>query len=386
MKSLNIPYNPKIDQLRWLAATIVFLFHFHLEYPSVGGIPIGTALLGIVTEGHTGVGLFFTLSGFLFMQIALHQKQIVYRDFIRNRFLRIFPLFFTIFLLATSIGRDTFLPQDIFYLLSSNLGLAPTSNTVITGAAWCISLEFLFYMLFPFLGRFAMERGARYLLKLLALMLFFKVAAYTVNDHSTLMYFSTFVGRFDQFLIGMLAAMLYQRHGEVLRRNARWLLPLACGVVVLNSAAQAHFAGFSVTSKSPFWIGWSMLESSGWACLIVAWVGFDKSLPAWLARIVCHGGKVSFSFYLLHMAVIHVFARWFGVVSLTGNGWVDAAIWLVAVYAATWGLATLSYSAIEEPFLRMRRGYGRASVVPVAVQSDALVAESGQNLGKTGST
>jgi peptidoglycan/LPS O-acetylase OafA/YrhL len=31
MKSLNIAYNPRIDRLRWLAATIVFLFHFLLE-------------------------------------------------------------------------------------------------------------------------------------------------------------------------------------------------------------------------------------------------------------------------------------------------------------------------------------------------------------------
>src|ERR1035437_857515 len=142
MKSLNIPYSPRIDQLRWLAATIVFLFHFCLELRGVGGPGIDTAWLGIVTEGHTGVGLFFTLSGFLFMQIALYQKQIVYGDFIRNRFLRIFPLFFTIFLVATSISRDKFLPADIFYLLASNLGLAPTSETVITGAAWTISLEF----------------------------------------------------------------------------------------------------------------------------------------------------------------------------------------------------------------------------------------------------
>jgi peptidoglycan/LPS O-acetylase OafA/YrhL len=375
MKSLNFPYNPKIDQLRWLAATIVFLFHFHLEYPAVGGVPIGTSLLGIVTEGHTGVGLFFTLSGFLFMQIGLHQKGIVYRDFIRNRFLRIFPLFFTIFLLATSIGRDTFLPQDIFYLLSSNLGLAPTSNTVITGAAWCISLEFLFYMLFPFLCRFAMELGVRYLLKLLGLMLFFKLAAYTVNDRSTLMYFSTFVGRFDQFLIGMLAAILYQRHGEQLRRYARWLLPLACGVVILNSAMQAHFASFAVTPRSVFWIGWSMLESSGWACFILAWLSFDKALPAWLERTLCHGGKVSFSFYLLHMAVIHLLARWYGAVSFTSNGWGDAAIWLVGVYATAWGLATLSYSTIEEPFLRMRRGYGGGGVLAVEQRNAPVAGE-----------
>ncbi len=365
MKSLNIAYNPRIDQLRWLAATIVFLFHFNLEYRNLGGVTISTDLLGIVTEGHTGVGLFFTLSGFLFMQIALHQKHIVYGDFIRNRFLRIFPLFFTIFLVATSIGRDKFQSQDIFYLLASNLGNPPTSNSVITGAAWCISLEFMFYMMFPFLSRFAMEFGARYLLKLLVLMLFFKLAAYTVNERSTLMYFSTFVGRFDQFLIGMLAALLYRRHGVFLHRYAGWLLPLAGVLVVMNSAAQAHFSPFdSPNPKSVFWVGWSMLESSSWACFILVWVAFDRALPAWLENALCQSGKVSFSFYLIHMAVIHVLAQWFGLVSLTGNGWIDAAIILTVVYAATWGLATLSYSTIEEPFLRMRRDYG--SVKPVA--------------------
>jgi peptidoglycan/LPS O-acetylase OafA/YrhL len=144
MKSLNIPYNPRIDQLRWLAATIVFLFHFHQEWRVLGGQGLASPWWGLVTEGHTGVGLFFTLSGFLFMQIALHQQQIVYSDFMRNRFLRIFPLFFTIFLVATSIGRDKFKPEDILYLLTTNLGLAPTSGSVITGAAWCISLEFMF--------------------------------------------------------------------------------------------------------------------------------------------------------------------------------------------------------------------------------------------------
>ena len=158
MQSLNLQYNPRIDQLRWLAATIVFLFHFHLEYRGLGGTPLTSNWAALITEGHTGVGLFFTLSGFLFMQIALAQKTIVYRDFVRNRVLRIFPLFLTIFLVATSIGRDNFQPQDILYLFATNLGHAPTSGTVITGAAWTISLEFLFYLVFPFLARFALER------------------------------------------------------------------------------------------------------------------------------------------------------------------------------------------------------------------------------------
>src|SRR3569833_299504 len=123
MKSLNIAYNPRLDQIRWLAATIVFLFHFQLEYRGLGGAGLASNWWGIVREGHTGVGLFFTLSGFQFMQIALRQQQIVYRDFVRNRFLRIFPLFLVIYLVALSIGRDTFEPQQLLWMFATNLGL-----------------------------------------------------------------------------------------------------------------------------------------------------------------------------------------------------------------------------------------------------------------------
>jgi peptidoglycan/LPS O-acetylase OafA/YrhL len=364
MQSLNLQYNPRIDQLRWLAATMVFLFHFQLEYRGLGGPALASPWAALITEGHTGVGLFFTLSGFLFMQIALAQKRIVYRDFVRNRILRIVPLFLTIFLVATSIGRDTFQPQDILYLFATNLGHAPTSGTPVTGAAWTISLEFLFYLVFPFLAQFALERGKRYLLQLLCLMAFFKLAAYTVNDNSTLMYFCTFVGRFDQFLIGMLAAMLYQQYQLRLQRHASWLLPLAAGCVMWEVAAMHRLAPFGATPKSAFWIFWSMAESAGWAAVILAWAGWRARLPGWIERVLCHGGKVSFSFYLLHMGLLHLLAQRVGLVRPTGNGWADAAIMIALSYGATWALATLSYNSIEEPFLRMRRRYGSSQVKP----------------------
>jgi peptidoglycan/LPS O-acetylase OafA/YrhL len=357
MKSLNIPYNPRLDQLRWLAATIVFLYHFHLQL-RVLGMGLDSAWWGIVTEGHTGVGLFFTLSGFLFMQIALHKQEIDYREFVRNRFLRIFPLFLAVFMLATSISRDSFEPQDILYLLASNLGFSPTSDTVITGAAWTISLEFTFYLVFPFFARFALERGLAYLAGLMLLMLFFKVAAYTVNEKSTLMFFSTFVGRFDQFLVGMGAALLLARGGDALRRVAPVLAPLALLLAVANSAMQAGYAPFDPASRSAFWIIWPTLESAGWALVIVGWVSLDLRLPRWIDQVLVHGGKISFSFYLLHMAVLHVLFQQLAHVTLTGNAYADAGIMLAAAYGGCWAVATLSYQVIEEPFLRMRRSYG----------------------------
>lgn len=359
MKSLNLPYNPRIDQLRWLAATIVFLFHFYTEYRGLGGTPVLTNWFGIIAEGHTGVGLFFALSGFLFMQIAQHQGAPAYGGFLRNRLLRIVPLYLVIFVLATSIGRDKFLPQDLLYVLVTNLGLAPTSGTVVTGAAWSISVEFAFYMVFPFLARFTLEQGPRYLVKLLALMVFFKLAAFTVNEKSTLMYFSTLVGRFDQFLIGMLAALLFQRYGDLLRRHAMWLMPLAVVLVIFNSALQSKYGKFEPYTHQVFWIWWSMLEAAGWSCFIVGWLALGAKLPGWLERVLDHGGKISFSFYLLHMAVIHVLAVNFGLPALTGDRMLDALLVLPLVYGLTWALAALCYNTIEEPFLRMRRSYSQ---------------------------
>ena len=358
MKSLNFPYNPQIDQLRWLAATLVFAFHFQLESANLGGITLTSAWWGLVTQGHTGVGLFFTLSGFLFMQIAFRNQGIAFTRFIRNRFLRIFPLFFTVFMVATSIGRDKFVPTDIFYLLSSNLGLAPTSYTVITGAAWCVSLEFLFYALFPFLSRFAIAEGPMYLIRLIALLVFFKLAAFSVNDKSDLMYFSTFVGRFDQFLIGMLAAFVFRAYEATLKKYAVQLLVLAFAIVVCNSAMQAAFAPFTGTGKSHFWIFWSLLESGGWAIFIVVWLANQNLLPARVAQWLCDGGKISFSFYLLHMGVIHLWAIGVGMITPTGSTLINTCVTAALVYAATWAISSMSYHTIELPFLRMRSSYG----------------------------
>lgn len=360
MKSLNIAYNPRIDQLRWLAATLVFAFHFYLQARGQGLPEFKSHWLGLVTEGHTGVGLFFTLSGFLFMQIALYQKEIHYRDFMRNRCLRILPLFLTVFVVALSIGRDKFAPADILYVLTTNLGLAPTSYTPITGAAWTISVEFTFYLVFPFLARFTLEQGAGYLWKLVALMVFFKLCAFIVNEKSTLMYFSTLVGRFDQFLVGMLAALAYARHGASLRKHCAWLVPLALLVVLCTLWIQSRYGKFVGASHDPFWIWWSLLEASAWSGFILAWVGFERKLPAVVEKMLAYGGKISFSFYLLHMAMLHLLVTYFHLPVMTGVYALDVALAFVLAYGATWALSALSYSAIEEPFLRLRRRYGAA--------------------------
>ncbi|GAB4215044.1 MAG: hypothetical protein Fur007_12340 [Rhodoferax sp.] len=120
MKDINLAHIPQLDHLRLLAALLVFGFHvFHQYFGHWVPSPYAAGF-GLITEGHTGVALFFVLSGFLFMSIALQGGDIDYKKFIRNRFLRIFPLFLFFFFVAISVGRDTFRAADVFYLAFSN--------------------------------------------------------------------------------------------------------------------------------------------------------------------------------------------------------------------------------------------------------------------------
>jgi peptidoglycan/LPS O-acetylase OafA/YrhL len=66
------------------------------------------------------------------------------------------------------------------------------------------------------------------------------------------------------------------------------------------------------------------------------------------------------------MAVLHVLAQYIvHAQAITGVPLADAAIAFVLAYGATWALSTLSYWTIEEPFLRMRRGYGSTRNAPL---------------------
>ncbi len=360
MQSRNIGYLPRIDHLRLLAALLVFGFHFFHHYLGGWQARPGSPLLAPIVEGHTGVSLFFVLSGFIFTAIALGGGDIEYRAFLRNRLLRIFPLFLVVFMVAISIGRDRFQPADVLYLLFTNLGLAPTSWHFVTGPAWSISVEFAFYLVFPFLARFARERGAAYLLDLLLLMLVIKLAAYAASDKSTHMLYSTLVGRFDQFIWGMLAAIAWHRHGERLSRLGSWPLAVAALAVFAALVLQARYASFFMPQpKQAAWIWWGSVEALLWAALVLAYLSAAMRLPARLDRWLATGGEWSFSFYMWHTLVIFTVHHYAGFLQPTGRPGLDAALNAVPVLALALAFAWLSYQVIERPFLQLRGGYLR---------------------------
>lgn len=358
MKSRNINHIPALDHLRLLAATLVFAFHlFHQYFAHWQPVP-QLPWLGPITEGHTGVSLFFVLSGFLFMCIGLQAEHIRYGSFIRNRFLRIFPLFVFFFFIAISVGRDEFRAGDVFYLFFSNLGQAPTSNSFITGAAWTISVEFTFYLAFPFLAHFVRTEGWSFLVRLIALMALVKLATYGVSARPTHMYYSTLVGRFDQFLWGMLAALVWQHYGELIRRHGRLLLVLAAILLWAALAWQARKASYFLPQpRQARWIFWGTAEAILWSALILGYLGARIPWPRPIARAISLGGEWSYSLYLWHGLLIYCASYYLGPWLPFESNPFNALANFCLLMPAALALAALSYYTIELPFLKLRGNY-----------------------------
>ena len=335
-----------------MAALLVLAFHLFLQFP---GIPLlGTAWgFALLRQGYVGVSLFLVLSGFLFMRLALERgRPDDAAAFLRNRLLRVAPLFIVVYVLAVSIHRDAFRPADLGYLLITNIGKPPTSDSFATGTAWSISLELAFYIIFPFLVRFALEGGLLYLGRLILLCLVFKLAAFGLSESGKLVMYSTLIGRMDQFLLGMGAAMLSfrWRHNPDVR-----LWRLALGSVIIGLLAYGVWLETHAAYTSPanewIWILIPSIEGLLFSALILCSLQSRLRTWRWLDRCLCWIALVSYSLYLLHPLAI-LFVK-----KLVERGllhWSDGLAAAVAVALAML-LACLSYHTIESPFLRLKR-------------------------------
>ncbi|MBR9830190.1 MAG: acyltransferase [Oceanospirillales bacterium] len=341
-----------------MAALLVFVYHLYHHFYH-GWQPNPDAwYLGLMVEGHTGIGLFFVLSGFIFMLIRLQAGEIRYMDFMRNRFLRIFPLFLFVFFVSISIGRNEFRAADILYIFFSNLGTAPTSGSFITGAAWTISVEFTFYAVFPFIALAAVNKGLSYLPRLILIVLLFKLGAYFISENPKHMYYSTLLGRFDQFLIGMLAAMVYQ-HCQSKGRLTSVLWPLFAALLIWGGVGlmAAEFSYQAKLQHDAWWVIWPSIEALLWAFLVVTYLCSTKALPRLLSRCFETMGQVSYSWYLMHALILWLWSELIGPLHVTSSFLPNLLLNLIIVGGLSLAFAKLSYHTLEEPFLALRKRY-----------------------------
>lgn len=364
VESKNIPYLSGIDHLRGFAAVLMVLYHGTQILDRDGRAskllpPVAWPLAkdpfsALVIEGHTAVSLFMVLSGFVFAY-GVQDREVDYRQFLKNRFLRTYPLF----LLLLALGCSAFPSLVTFQtLLQTLFGLANYSGSLqvlpFSGMFWTISVEWQFYVIFPFLMRFLRPRFARNTAALIVFLALCRwLAAQNGAEPRDISYWTLF-GRLDQLLLGMLAGYYFRSLNQ---KVLRWML-LPAALLVLGSLFYFNRKLGGYPSSTPIKIVWWAWEGTTWAGFVVCYLASAAWLPARLSGLLSALGAVSYSIYLWHYVAVSTVSRkayWW---PLLQNPMQNALLnTVLVILPPVIAFSFLSYNLIEKPFLRLRVRY-----------------------------
>lgn len=350
MKSSDGLHFLGLDHVRAFAVFLVFTYHFLMA--THGGVHSGALSFpvnALLTEGHTGVALFMTLSGYLFMRLT-RGRDIDFRAFFYNRALRLGPLLCIVLLInLVAFVKPTSIMDAASYLAS---GLV---FPVWPNGGWSVTTELHFYLLFPAILLLA-RRDDRLLFLVPACAVAFRVVVYLVYGGQQVqdLAYWTIVGRIDQFALGMIAAIYADRMAGRSKLAAAIIIGWVMAWYGFTAAG-----GFDAPGHKWIWIGLTTVEGAVYAALI-AW--YDRSFTmrdTGFSHALGQVGQWSFSIYLWHFFFLHGWARWVDlhVVSLE-NFYVSVAF-AIPAFVVTAAIARISYLYLEMPFLRYRTSYFR---------------------------
>lgn len=347
MRSMEGAYYPRLDHIRAIAAFQVYFWHFVHFWVPASYVP-GFFLMSLLEEGHTGVALFMTLSGYLFAKLT-NGKTISYPAFLWNRLVRLAPLLAVLFL---------------YYAYFYGFGWADLLRGFVfpTGwpsGAWSIAVELHFYIVFPLLVGLRRRLGPGALLACLVLSLSFRAVIWWNTGEVQVAAYWTLIGRLDQFVLGMVffhlsASALVRQHATLLFLGA--LLVFGAFWHLFDRLGGYLFMP-SYPSPSALWIAIPTIEGLAYGALIASYENLRFELPRRLSAVLAHVGEVSYSLYLLHFLLILEVLK--PRIAAPSGFW-EATAWALLCFPMVVLVASVSYHLIERPFLGLRRRYVRS--------------------------
>ncbi|OTG97468.1 acyltransferase [Acinetobacter sp. ANC 4654] len=228
--------NYKIDVLRGISILLVLFHHFNISY-KLHDTFLGVHIFGeslstlIARNGNYGVTMFFVISGFLITQHTLQRSgslaQINLKDFYIRRIARIMPCLVLLVAMVTilaSFGLKPFLNQapndiEVSYGLTVFSAFSFWMNILIIqygwvnyalGVLWSLSVEEVFYLIFPMLC-LLLGRGKGFILFLLVVICYapYFRALHCAEQSGAYLYH--YFSSFDGIAIGCLTALMAQK-------------------------------------------------------------------------------------------------------------------------------------------------------------------------------
>ena len=236
----------RIDQLtftRFLAAFSIIVYHFGKNI-----FPFSNpAIAFMFIQANTGVSYFFILSGFVMIIAYGNGNPVNFFEYLRNRFARIYPVYLIALLVMLSYKFFMGFTLDItgiWLSLFSVQAWIPGEALTLNTPGWSLSVEFFFYLSFPFLLNNLYNRF-RYQ-QIIILVLFVWVITqiflhwfvsskfyhgFPSSSHEFIYYFPLM--HLNEFLLGNMAGLLFINKLMDKKRNYKWGILLIIAAIVI---------------------------------------------------------------------------------------------------------------------------------------------------------
>lgn len=308
-------------------------------------------------QGARGVQLFYVASALtlcMSWSARATSERTPLRNFLVRRLFRILPLFWLAIVFYSALyGFESrywapngiawwFLPMTAACLH----GFHPEVVNAVVPGGWSIAVEMIFYLMLPWL--FRLVRGPLHAAALffaaLALYIASGVAIHTlISPHYppeqqylvAQFRYLTIAGQLPVFALGLATYTLMRAPARV-----RFALGLAgtLGYAIIKALVP-------VGSGKDSFLGDHIVVSIMLSCFALLLSAWPKSPLT--NRVVVTFGRLSFSMYLMHFAVLHVLAKLVPLVPWRGDG--AAALFLALTVACSAALSQISYRLIELP-------------------------------------
>ena len=336
-----------IQYLRAIAAILVVIFH----YTNTFGEAFVPGFFSFEV-GAFGVDVFFVISGYIMYTISVLRPRTP-SAFLRDRIVRIVPLYWLLTLTAAfvstdgglSIGLDVSLNdlvKSLFFIPEWNAKY-PSLVAPVLLVGWTLNLEMVFYAIFAVALFFPRRSGLVFILLALTLMGMSRLWLEPGTSPMLSLYSQTIVLEFG---FGILIGMVFRSERVVRwcashRAQARGVAGiLGCAGVAQLFAPPEYFA--------PRGLQWGAAA----AMLVTGALLLEADLVKTKVAFFVLLGDASYSIYLVHlmaMPIVHI---------LIGSGMVQVApaLALTLQIACAVGIGVIVYLLVERPMARLLKG------------------------------
>lgn len=328
-------------------------------------------LASFFSWGWHGVDLFFALSGFLIGGQIIEEcyaREFSFKRFFIKRSFRILPPYFialAVFVSFFSFTNGFLILKDsqvfgAFIAHALYLQDYIASGTLIyNGIYWSLAVEEKFYIVLPVIIFFLYSRSKKenslcllFALGALALAgIIIRFMDYEPGKEFWSSYLAPFHFRFDNLLIGVLAAFLFIRFKGRLSSAWRAALPLVAAICLSLSFI------YGGLSTSYFNVCWQFtLTGVGFSCLILWLVSVDAGRFMPLKNAFSAVSRYSYTIYLYHLMILgltHDYLR--ALLKWTGANTAGFLLVFAIYFALATVMSAAIYAVIDRPFMNWRR-------------------------------